>query len=162
MLCRIKQEDILQSAEASRDTLQTRLREQEVSMEQSLDALENQLQVIQNLINLLLTILKDFMCSRMQIEAWPFMEVYTLQWGATASSYHVRQYGQGCVRPSKFLSTARVESEKEGRLQEYNTMADRLQLIPRTAKRAGGMQFEAKLNRSGGSPFEITNVDLKV
>lgn len=47
-------------------------------------------------------------------------------------------------------------------LQEYNTIADRLQLIPRTAKRAGGIQFEAKLNRAGSSPLELINVDLKV
>lgn len=47
-------------------------------------------------------------------------------------------------------------------LQEYNTAADRLQLIPTTAKRAGGMQFEAILNRSGSSSLEIMNVDLKV
>ena len=47
-------------------------------------------------------------------------------------------------------------------LQEYNTAADRLQLIPTTAKRAGGMQFEARLNRGGSTSLEIMNVDLKV
>ena len=47
-------------------------------------------------------------------------------------------------------------------LQEYNTAADRLQLIPTTAKRAGGMHFEARLNRGGSTSLEIMNVDLKV
>lgn len=50
----------------------------------------------------------------------------------------------------------------ESWLQEYNTAADRLQLIPTTAKRAGGMQFEARLNRGGSTFLEIMNVDLKV
>lgn len=44
-ICRIKQEDILQSAEASRDSLQARVRDQEVCLEQSLDALDANLQV---------------------------------------------------------------------------------------------------------------------
>ena len=45
-LCRIKQEDILQSAEAAKDSLQTRVREQEVLVEQGLDGLEISIQVI--------------------------------------------------------------------------------------------------------------------
>ena len=47
-------------------------------------------------------------------------------------------------------------------MQDYNTLADRLQMIPTTAKRAGGMQFEARLNRSGSSSVDVVNVDLKV
>ena len=44
-ICRVKQEDILQSAEASREALQGRVREQEVSLEQSFDTLDINLQV---------------------------------------------------------------------------------------------------------------------
>ena len=47
-------------------------------------------------------------------------------------------------------------------LQEYNTTADRLQLIPVTAKRAAGVQFEVKLSRGGSTASEIVNVDFKV
>lgn len=47
-------------------------------------------------------------------------------------------------------------------MQEYNTAADRLQLIPATAKRAGGAQFEVRLNRAGGGAAELVNIDFKV
>ena len=47
-------------------------------------------------------------------------------------------------------------------MQDYNTAADRLQLIPVTAKRAGGVQFEVKLNRAGSTTAEMVNVDFKV
>jgi len=46
--------------------------------------------------------------------------------------------------------------------QDYNTAADRLQLIPVTAKRAGGVQFELKMQRGGQTAAELVNVDLKV
>lgn len=45
MSCRVKQEEILQSAETSRESLQGRVREQEVSLEQGFDALDINLQV---------------------------------------------------------------------------------------------------------------------
>ncbi len=45
--------------------------------------------------------------------------------------------------------------------QEYHTAADRLQLIPASAKRAGGVQFEIALDRAGASAAEIVSVDVK-
>ncbi len=47
-------------------------------------------------------------------------------------------------------------------LQEYHARADRLQLIPASAKRAEGIQFEIKVNRTGMTANEMINVDLKV
>lgn len=46
-------------------------------------------------------------------------------------------------------------------MQAYNSSADRLQLIPATAKRAEGSQFEAHMDRSGFAPSEIVELDLK-
>ena len=43
----------------------------------------------------------------------------------------------------------------------YHTAADRLQLIPASAKRAAGVQFEAALQRAGATPSELLNVDFK-
>ncbi len=43
----------------------------------------------------------------------------------------------------------------------YHTAADRLQLIPASAKRAAGVQFEATLERAGATPSELLNIDLK-
>ncbi len=45
--------------------------------------------------------------------------------------------------------------------QTYHTAADRLQLIPVSAKRAAGIQYEITLNRSGCTALELINVDLK-
>lgn len=47
-------------------------------------------------------------------------------------------------------------------LQTYHTAADRLQLIPLTAKYAGGVQFEIQLDRAGATASDIINADLKV
>lgn len=47
-------------------------------------------------------------------------------------------------------------------LQAYHTAADRLQLIPATAKHAAGVQFEVRLDRSGATVADIMSVDLKV
>ena len=47
------------------------------------------------------------------------------------------------------------------RSQEYHTAADRLQLIPASAKRAGGVQFEIALDRAGASAAEMVSVDVK-
>ena len=47
-------------------------------------------------------------------------------------------------------------------MQAYHTAADRLQLIPATAKHAAGVQFEVRLDRSGATAADIMNVDLKV
>ena len=47
------------------------------------------------------------------------------------------------------------------RLQEYHSTADRLQLIPASAKRAGGVQFEIALDRAGASAAEMVSVDVK-
>ena len=41
-------------------------------------------------------------------------------------------------------------------------MADRLALIPATAKRAEGVNFEVRLDRGAPSASEMINVDLKV
>lgn len=46
-------------------------------------------------------------------------------------------------------------------LQAYNSTADRLQLIPTTAKRAEGAQFEAQVDRTGAAASEIVSLDLK-
>jgi kinetochore protein NDC80 len=47
-------------------------------------------------------------------------------------------------------------------VQTYHTAADRLQLIPASAKRAAGIQYEISLDRSGTTASELVNVDLKV
>lgn len=47
-------------------------------------------------------------------------------------------------------------------LQVYYTSADRLQLIPSTAKRAAGVQYELQVNRGGATATDIVSVDLKV
>ena len=47
-------------------------------------------------------------------------------------------------------------------MQTYHTAADRLQLIPASAKRAAGIQYEISLDRSGTTASELINVDLKV
>ena len=47
------------------------------------------------------------------------------------------------------------------RSQDYHTAADRLQLIPASAKRAGGVQFEIALDRAGASAAEMVSVDVK-
>lgn len=52
--------------------------------------------------------------------------------------------------------------DMEAVLQEYHARADRLQLIPASAKRAEGIQFEIKVNRTGMTANEMVNVDLKV
>lgn len=41
-------------------------------------------------------------------------------------------------------------------------MADRLALIPATAKRAEGVCFEVRLDRGAATASEMINVDLKV
>ena len=46
--------------------------------------------------------------------------------------------------------------------QGYHSMADRLALIPATAKRAEGVNFEVRLDRGAPSASEMINVDLKV
>ena len=47
-------------------------------------------------------------------------------------------------------------------LQAYYMSADRLQLIPSTAKRASGVQYELQVNRVGTTAADIVSVDLKV
>lgn len=44
----------------------------------------------------------------------------------------------------------------------YNRAADHLQLIPATAKRAAGVDFEMSINRQAVSPHDLLSVDLKV
>lgn len=44
----------------------------------------------------------------------------------------------------------------------YHSAADRLQLIPASAKRAAGIQYEISLDRSGTTAHELINIDLKV
>ncbi|KAI7842998.1 hypothetical protein COHA_003332 [Chlorella ohadii] len=55
---------------------------------------------------------------------------------------------------------ARLDSV-EAALQGYHSMADRLALIPATAKRAEGVNFEVRLDRGAASAGEMINVDLK-
>ena len=47
-------------------------------------------------------------------------------------------------------------------LQAYNEAADRLALLPVTAKRAEGTVFEARLDRSGANAADMVSADLKV
>ena len=47
-------------------------------------------------------------------------------------------------------------------VQTYHTAADRLQLIPATAKYAGGVQYEVHLDRTGATAADIVTADLKV
>jgi len=46
--------------------------------------------------------------------------------------------------------------------QAYNEAADRLALVPATAKRAEGAAFEARLDRSGATAADMVTADLKV
>ena len=45
---------------------------------------------------------------------------------------------------------------------DYNKSADQLQLIPSTAKRAAGVEFEMAVNRNATNGHETLSVDLKV
>ncbi len=47
-------------------------------------------------------------------------------------------------------------------VQTYHTAADRLRLIPASAKRAAGIQYEISLDRSGATASELINIDLRV
>jgi kinetochore protein NDC80 len=49
----------------------------------------------------------------------------------------------------------------EAALAEYHARADRLQLVPASAKRAQGVGFEVRLDRGAASAGELVNVDLK-
>ncbi|KAI3425309.1 hypothetical protein D9Q98_009074 [Chlorella vulgaris] len=49
----------------------------------------------------------------------------------------------------------------EAALLGYHSMADRLALIPATAKRAEGVCFEVRLDRGAATASEMINVDLK-
>ena len=51
--------------------------------------------------------------------------------------------------------------ELESTTRQYHTTADRLQVIPSTAKHAEGVNFEIKLNARSDNPSEIFNVDMK-
>lgn len=50
----------------------------------------------------------------------------------------------------------------EASVQTYNTIADRLQLIPATAKRAERITYEIFVNRAVSSTSDLISVDLKV
>ena len=45
--------------------------------------------------------------------------------------------------------------------QAYNMQADGLQLIPASAKRAAGIQYEINLDRAGMTASELVDVDIK-
>ena len=47
------------------------------------------------------------------------------------------------------------------RAQAYNMQADGLQLIPASAKRAAGIQYEIHLDRAGVTASELIDVDIK-
>ena len=46
-------------------------------------------------------------------------------------------------------------------VQAYNLQADGLQLIPASAKRAAGIQYEINLDRGGTTASELVDVDIK-
>lgn len=46
-------------------------------------------------------------------------------------------------------------------VQAYNMQADGLQLIPASAKRAAGIQYEINLDRGGMTASELVDVDIK-
>lgn len=50
----------------------------------------------------------------------------------------------------------------EEAIREYNLTAHRLSLLPASAKRADGIQYEIELNRNAEAPAAIINIDLKV
>jgi kinetochore protein NDC80 len=52
--------------------------------------------------------------------------------------------------------------ELEEALREYHSRAAALQLIPRTAKRANGMQYEIVLNSTAAAAGDMLTVDMKV
>ncbi|CAD7698416.1 unnamed protein product [Ostreobium quekettii] len=49
----------------------------------------------------------------------------------------------------------------QSRVHEYNVAAQHLKLIPQTAKRAAGREFEINIDRSAQSPGELCPIDLK-
>ncbi|KAL4420345.1 hypothetical protein ABPG77_006152 [Micractinium sp. CCAP 211/92] len=55
---------------------------------------------------------------------------------------------------------ARLDAVEEA-LQGYHSTANRLALVPATAKRAEGVAFEVRLDRGATSASEMINVDLK-
>ncbi len=50
----------------------------------------------------------------------------------------------------------------EAAVGAYNSQADRLALIPASAKRAEGVVYEVRVNRAAGSAGDLISVDLKV
>ena len=52
--------------------------------------------------------------------------------------------------------------ELEAHLGSYNSTADHLQLIPASAKRAEGVLYEARLDRSAAAAADIVTIDFKV
>ena len=64
---------------------------------------------------------------------------------------------------------ARAELSLEEQLEHleeaawgYNKAADQLQLIPSSAKRAAGVDFEMAVNRGASDAHDLLSVDLKV
>ena len=51
--------------------------------------------------------------------------------------------------------------ELQRNVHEYNAAAQRLKLIPRTAKRAGGKQFEIAIDRTAGAAAELCPIEIK-
>ena len=49
----------------------------------------------------------------------------------------------------------------EGTVRQYHSMADRLKLVPSTAKRAEGVEYEIQIDRDAAGPEEMVTADLK-
>ncbi|KAK9842247.1 hypothetical protein WJX81_002558 [Elliptochloris bilobata] len=82
------------------------------------------------------------------------------QAGLLASVTAQREAADRRVAEAELGCETRLD-DLEALLQEYHTTADRLQLIPASAKRAGGVQFEIALDRAGASAAEMVSVDVK-
>ena len=50
----------------------------------------------------------------------------------------------------------------EAGVSRYNQLANRLKLVPASAKRADGISYELRIHREAATPSEFSNLDLKV
>lgn len=136
---RAKQEAALRSTQAQREALDRRVAEQERGIEARLDGVEAALQVRRwggQAVGVGMVVCRTAACERHAMPA-------------------------ALLRPAAERASSRplpCPAPPQG----YHAMADRLGLIPATAKRAEGVAFEVRLDRGAASAGEMINVDLKV
>lgn len=160
---RTKQEAALRSTQAQREALDRRVAEQERGIEARLDAVEEALQVGAGAAA---TRRSGLQCR----EAVPLLHaVETVDRSQRRPGRRPQQTAEPEIRVSKQrrVFCLPVAAEHRGPPlpappQGYHSMANRLALVPATAKRAEGVAFEVRLDRGATSASEMINVDLKV